>query len=222
MLATGHRYGSNVVHKICLGSTVIYQMPPIEFTVEGTSFEPWMALHDGASTDVAWIDDATEAVLSTSLTPTLTFPDSTPRVIRLEVGSPSAISMLNLGYHDGQDTGPVSIPDTYNHPTQPVTAIANLQYLSGLAWFMAARTNGLSADYTLYTGPVLGGFLSFSGLRQLEHVECFRAEIQSATLAGCAALVRLCFEGCQVTALDLNPVRRTLDDLRAAIQQGGA
>src|SRR5699024_12060382 len=56
--------------------------------------------------------------------------------------NPSVVETLNLGFHEGQDNGRESLPASYRHPTQPVTSISNLQNLTGLKRFMAARTGG--------------------------------------------------------------------------------
>jgi hypothetical protein len=45
--------------------------------------------------------------------------------------------------------------------------------------------------------------------------------VESISLAGCSSLLRVCFERCQLTYIDLNPVRTTLLDLRAAVQKTG-
>lgn len=212
------RIGDFLASAVYKGDELIWQANPPEFTVEGTTFAPLLTLDEGSSATVTWTDE-NNTVLATGLTPTMTFPDATPRIVKLQCTNFHDITVLNIGFHNGQDQGFISIPPTNNYATQPVTGINNLQTLSGLRRFMAARTDGISPDHTLYTGPVLTGFLNFSGMHDLEYIECFRNNIQSSVLTGCDSLLRLCFEQCQVEYLDLNPVAATLMDLRAAYQQ---
>ncbi|HLS01749.1 MAG TPA: putative Ig domain-containing protein [Beutenbergiaceae bacterium] len=214
--------GGYLATRAYLGSTPVWDLPPLTMVVEGTEFEPVLELVDGESADIDWLDDD-GVVLASGVHPTITFPDATPRTVTLRVSNPSVVETLNLGFHEGQDNGRESLPSSYRHPTQPVTSIRNLQNLTGLKRFMAARTNGSSDDYDLYTGPLLGGFLDFTGMTTIEYIETFRSEVSSVSLRGCTSLIRLCLEGVALDGpLDLNPVRYNLRDLRAAVQQTGS
>lgn len=126
-------------------------------------------------------------------------------------GSPAfdQVVTLNLGFNRGDDYGRLSLPSEYEHDAQPVTGITGLPLLTGLVRFCAARTP-------------LTGRLDLNGLSRLEHVECYRTELEAVDLAGCSALVRLVVEDCRLAELDLGPVRRTLQDLRAAIMRSPA
>ena len=48
--------------------------------------------------------------------------------------------------------------------------------------------------------------IDFSGMADLEFIECFHSDISTIDLTGCNSLVRLCLESCRVSYLDLNPV----------------
>lgn len=214
------RVGDLLPTSIYQGDALVWELPRTTLTVEGDTFEPMVELAEGSTATVSWVDE-NDDVVGTGLTPTITWDDEGPHTVRLLPSVPSDVVTLNLGFHSGQDNGLQSLPPTYHWPTQPVTAIANLQNLPGLRRFMAARTNGTSADPDLYTGPLLGGSLNFAGMTTLEYIECFMADVESVTLTGCTSMIRLCLEACQLTTLDLNPVRHNLRDLRAAFQQTG-
>jgi hypothetical protein len=96
----------------------------------------------------------------------------------------------------------------HNRRAEGVTLVENISTLTGVRRFAAAHT-------------ALAGTLDFTGCSELEFIECFGADVQDVILTGCTSLVRLCLENCNLRTLDLNPVRATLRDLRAANQQGG-
>lgn len=215
------RVGDLPATRAYLGDTLVYELDPVTMTVEGTTFSPVLELRAGSTATVTWTDEA-GTVLATGTTPTITLPDATPRTVRLLVSAPADVVTLNLGFHEGQDAGRESLPSSYRHPTQPVTSITNLQNLSGLRRFMAACTDGVTTPSSGYTGPLLGGHLSFAGMANLEYIECYHNQVSSVTLTGCTSLIRLCLEAVALSQpLDLNPVRHNLRDLRAAVQQGG-
>jgi hypothetical protein len=126
----------------------------------------------------------------------------------MAVDNPAAVRIVNLGFNNADDSGRDSLPATYNKAAEQVTAVYGIQALPNLIGFMAAN------------GP-LAGHLSLSGCTSLEYVECFGASVSSVDLSGCDSLIRICFEDNNLSYLDLNPVRMTLRDLRAATQQGG-
>ena len=203
------------------GDALVWARDPVAFTVAGDAFAPELELAPGSTATLTWVDE-TDAVVGSGPTPSIGWGDAGPHTVRLLASRPQDVTTLNLGFHEGQDEGVYSLSSAYRHPTQPVTAIANLQSLSGLARFMAARTAGSSPDGSLYVGPLLGGHLNFSGMAALEYVECYMSQLASVTLTGCTSLIRLCVEQCALTTLDLNPVRGSLRDLRAAYQAGGS
>ena len=181
----------------------------VEFDVSGTFFAPKIELVEDSAADVVWIDLATGHALGNGLSPSLGIDGVQHVGMRAEVeGAPAfdQITTLNLGFNHEDDYGPLSLPSAYNHDAQPVTGIGGLHQLTSLQRFCASR------------GP-LAGVLDVSGLSLLEHVECYQSQLTGIDLTGCSSLVRLCVEDCQVTELDLNPVRKSLQDLRAAIQR---
>ena len=222
-VANSFHVGDLMVTKLYRGDDLLFDLPPVTMTVEGTVFQPILELSEGSDSTVEWVDE-TDSVLATGLAPTITFPDATSREVKLVVSQPSDVVTLNLGFHEGQDAGKESLPSSYRHPTQPVTSIANLQNLNELRRFMAARTGGgVDPSYTAYNGPLLSGYLDFTGMNTIEYIETYRSEVSSVALQGCTSLIRLCLEGVALSSpLDLNPVRHNLRDLRAAVQQTGS
>ncbi|WP_210438702.1 hypothetical protein [Nocardioides xinjiangensis] len=186
----------------------------VELHVDGPTLRPTVELAPGndaiSGAEIAWVDLDTGATLGTGPAPTLSVGD-VKRVGLQVTGSDGApafdqVLTLNLGFNRGDDYGRLSLPATYEHDPQPVTAITGLSLLSELVRFCAGRTP-------------LSGRLDLSGLSRLEHVECYRTEIDAVDLSGCSALLRLVVEDSRLTELDLRPVRRTLQDLRAAIMR---
>lgn len=181
----------------------------VGFTVKGVSLRPEIELAPGSTAQCYWtLSD--NKVFATGLTPSVDFEVYAEQEVRLFVtdGGVSAfdqVTVLNLGYDNLEDPGIYGPGAAYNHPPQPVTAITNLQALTGLTMFMAAHS-------TLDT-------IDFSGMADLLFIECFHAEIQAVDLTGCTSLQRLCLESCRVSYLDLNPVAATLLDLRGAVQR---
>ena len=181
----------------------------VAFSVAGVSFRPEIELAGGSTAQCYWtLED--NRVFATGLTPSVDLEVYQEREVRLFVtdGGVSAfadVTVLNLGYDNLEDPGIYGPGAAYNHPPQPVTAITNLQALTGLTMFMAAHS-------TLDT-------IDFSGMADLLFIECFHAEVQAVDLTGCTSLQRLCLESCRVSYLDLNPVAATLLDLRGAVQR---
>lgn len=202
------------------GDELVWELPPVTLTIEGISFSPQLELAAGSTAAISWIDE-TDTVVGSGAEPSITWGDAGPHTLRIYVSQPMDVETFNIGYHEMQDNGLYSLPSSYRRMTQPVTNINNLQYFTGLRRFMAARTDGISDDYTTYNGPLLSGHVNLTGMTNLEYVECFRANIQSIAMIGCSSIMRICLEGCQLTSLDLNPMRQSLLDLRAAVMQGG-
>ena len=181
--------------------------PAVELWTRGDELRPVVELASEA--EVSWLDLDTGTVLGTGEAPVLAVAGV--RRVGLQVTAHGADALdrvltLNLGFDRDDDYGRLSLPAAYEHDAQPVTAVAGLSLLSGLLRFCAAGTP--------LTGP-----LDLSGLHHLEHVECYGCDIDAVDLTGCSSLVRLCVERCRLSELDLGPVRRTLSDLRAALQR---
>lgn len=201
------------------GTVSFYSPPPpvaVTFTVTRASlgnFSPIVERAVGSVATVAWLD-ADDNVLSTSLTPTISLAAGT-HVIQLTSSALEELITLNLGYSHLQDPGELANA-AYNHASQYVTAVGGLTNLTGLERFLCANTIGGG-----YTGN-LAGAIDFTGLTDLIQIECFDALVSSVNLTGCTALRRLCLEACNMTNLNINPVRLTLQDVRAAVQKTGS
>ncbi len=184
--------------------------PCVTMQVTGTSFAPKVELAAGSTATVYWMDTVTGRQLATGVNPTITWQTAATRTIGLRVDDGPTpkfqdVRVLNFGFNAAEDSGTYNIGSGYNYASQPVTGIANLQFLVNLRYFLAA-------------GTPLTGHVDFTGLSQLEHIECFNAHVQSLNLTGCTSLIRLCMEANSLSNLDLNPVRGNLRDLRAAVQ----
>lgn len=118
------------------------------------------------------------------------------------------VRVFNLGYDHTEDAG-LYMPTAADHAKQNVMALAGVNAMTGLVEFLASCST-------------LAGALDFTGMADLEFIELFHAHVTAVTLTGCSSLVRLDCEETQLTTLNLNPVRTTLRDLRAAHQRGGA
>lgn len=179
---------------------------PATFTTNSTSFAPKVYLRSGSTATVQWKESGT--VLSTSLTPTLTWGSAATRTIKLECSNPADVEVLNFGYDHTEDSGTYMPAASYDYAAQPLTGVSNLQYFPRLKIFLASHT------------PATGK-LDLLGMAHLEYAECFEAAFTSTDLTGCNSLIRLNLESNAVSYIDLNPVRFTLRDLRFAAQAGG-
>jgi hypothetical protein len=190
---------------------------PITFTTTGSTFAPEMWLVADSPSQIEWRNQINGLVVGTGPTPTIDFGSAGTRTIELWQTRPQDVLTLNLGYNSGDDTG-YDLPgisggaptvDYQKAPGEAVTAISGLPLLTGLVNFMCANAP-------------LAGTLDFTGLADLEFIECAYSRVQGVDLTGCASLIRLCLEQNNLNGatLDLNPVRGTLRDLRAAYQGG--
>jgi hypothetical protein len=189
--------GTTVVAPPALGAVV--------FTTTGATFAPAIELTSGSSAAVTW-QDAAGTTLATGLAPTISFGSVATRTVRMHVTNYAQVKTVNLGFSNLDDTGRVGPGAGYNKSPEAVSGVTGLTNLTGMVQFMAAHT-------------VLTGALDFTGCAALLYIECFQARVTAVTLTGCTSLTRLCLESCRVSALNLNPVRTTLTDLRAAGQQ---
>ena len=179
----------------------------VNLRVDGEMLRPMVELW--SEVDVTWWDLDSGARLGTGTVPMLEIGQVRRVGMQVTAGKNPAfdqVRTLNLGFNRDDDYGRLSLDSFYEHEPQPVTAITGLPLLTHLVRLCASRTP-------------LSGRLDLTGLSHLEHVECFGCEIDSLDLTGCAGLIRLCVEDCKLTELDLGPVRRTLQDLRAAVQR---
>lgn len=185
----------------------------VAITTSGSTFAPRLVLSAGPTAVVRWLDLNTGKSLAVGTAPTIEFGSSAARRIgfRVEVAGTEAfgrVTTLNFGFNHNEDAGRNNLGAGYDYASQQITGISGLQVLTGLRNFLAA-------------GTPLTGHVDFTGLTQLQYIECFGAQISSIDLTGCTGLIRLCMERNHLTSLDLNPVRTNLVDLRAAVQYEG-
>lgn len=207
--------GDDVVTAVSLGDVWVYQPtmtgPYVAFSIEAPSFRPWVEKVPGSTAQCLWtLED--NKVFAAGDKPTIDFGVYAEREMRLYVvdgGVPAfdQVGVLNLGYSNLDDPGLYGPGAAYNWAPQPVVGIQNLGLLTGLWFFGAAHSVLVDVD--------------FSGMADLEFIECFHSDITSVDLTGCASLQRLCLESNRLTYLDLNPVSTTLRDLRAAVMRNG-
>lgn len=179
----------------------------VELRVDGATLQPVVEL--ASEVEINWFDLDRGTRLGRGTAPTLQVGQVRRVGMQVTSGRNLAfdqVETLNLGFNRDDDYGRLSLDAFYEHEPQPVTAITGLPLLTGLVRFCAGRSR-------------LSGHLDLTGLSLLEHVECYQCDIDSIDLIGCTGLVRLCVEDCRLTELDLGPVRRTLQDLRGAIQR---
>lgn len=187
----------------------------VRITTTGATFNPTVELVGGSGATVTWVSEE-GGVTATGLNPTLSFGSAGTRHVRMTVANGAVDAMadvrtFNLGYNHTDDAGDYVMGAQYDKTAQAVTLVENVQVMTGLVRFAAANI------------ATLGGNLNFTGLSNLQYVECCYSRVQSATLTGCTSLIRLALEQNNLTSpLDLNPVAGNLRDLRAAAQQSGA
>lgn len=184
--------------------------PYVTVTTTGATFSPKLELVADSTAIVRWINLDTTEPLGIGANPTISFGSTGVRRIgfRVERGGIDAfddVLTLNLGFNHDEDSGQYNIGASYDYTPQDISGVSGLQQLVNLKRFLAAGTG-------------LTGQVDFSGLSQLEFIECFNSRVQSVDLTGCTSLIRLCMEANNLSSLDLNPVRNNLRDLRAAVQ----
>lgn len=197
---------------VVLGTPVNVSSVPayVRATVTGATYSPVAERIDGSTETIIWTCEETAQAL-TGDAPTFNFGSVATRHVRMGVSNDALdhIRVLNNGFLDTDDYGRARIPATYNKAAEQAVAFEYLGNLIGMEWFMAANGS-------------LAGHLDFTGCTALEHIECYRADVQQVTLTGCSSLIRFCFEGNNLTTpVDFNPVAATLQDVRLAVQQGG-
>lgn len=205
----GIRAGATQVLRVMSGETEIWpgSSATVTMMVTGTSFSPQIELAAGSTAVVEWQSDGA-TVAGTNLVPSITWATGGSHAVTMSISERADLTTLNFGFNHNDDAGRYNVGAAYDRVAQPVSAITGLKYLTGLKRFLAA--NGSMA-----------GSLDFTGCSALEYIECFESNVTDINLNGCSSLIRLCIEGNAVSVLDLAPVRTTLRDLRAAVQQEG-
>ncbi len=183
----------------------------VRITVNGSSFAPSVELAGGSSADVAWYVEETGDIQK-GLTPSFTFGTEGVRHVRMAAVNPDGTNALgdivtfNVGFNHLQDAGKYNIGSGYDYTSQCVTGLSGVNAMKGLVRFLAAT-------------PTLRGALDFGGMRSLQYIECYGAQVSAVNLTGCTSLIRLCMELNDLAALDLNPVSGCLRDLRMSGNQ---
>src|SRR5690242_959948 len=185
--------------------------PAVVITTTGSTFSPWVQAPSGVTVTWTWAGGST-----TGLTPTLSFGSAATRTVYMTASAAGRysgldqVTLFNIGFSHLDDQGGNSLDSSYDWTPQLVSGLAGVNFMTGLRKFLAADIAGL-------TGPV-----SFDGLAQLTHIECYQSGFTSATVRGCNSMVRLVLESNKLTAFDLNPVAATIREFRCAFQQTGA
>jgi hypothetical protein len=185
----------------------------VAITTLGATFNPTVELASGSTATVYWLLPNGDSV--TGISPTISFGSTGTRVVRMAVmdGGRNALDQVvtfNLGFNNTDDSGLYSIGTQYNKTAQSVSKVEGIRHMTGLLRFCAANI------------PTLVGTLDFTGLSQLQFVECFASNVQNVITTGCDSLIRLCMENNNQSTANLNPVSANLYDFRCAIQKGGS
>lgn len=183
----------------------------VSITTTGATFSPAVELVGGSTGTVNW---SWSGGSTTGLAPTIGFGSAGTRTVTMTVTDGATdkigdVRTFNIGFDHTQDAGTYMPSSSYDHAAQAVSGLSNVNAMTGLVNFLAST-------------PSLAGALDFTGMTNLQFIECYQSQVTAVTLAGCASLIRLDVEQSQLSTLDLNPVHATLRDLRAAVQRGGA
>ena len=178
----------------------------VRITTTGSSFSPVIELKSHSEATITWTVEGSGDSY-TGLSPTIQFGSTGTRYIKMTAlnndgtNALSDIVTFNIGFNYTQDAGKYNIGSSYNHSAQSVSGLEYVNNMTGLIRFLAAT-------------PSLIGELDFSGLGELQYIECYGAAVSSVELSGCMSLIRLCLEWDDLSYLDLNPVSDCLYDLR--------
>ena len=178
----------------------------VRMTVTGAEFFPVVELAAGSKASVLWLVEEGGTSYS-GLNPNMKFGSAGTRHVRLTVVDSSGadalrdVATFNIGFASSEDAGKYNVGSAYNHPKQQVSGVEGVRSMTGLVRFLAAT-------------PLLKGAVDFSGMSALQYIECFGAKLSSVNLTGCDRLIRLCVENNDLSEIDLNPVSKTLRDLR--------
>jgi hypothetical protein len=187
-------------------------VPPVTITTTGSAFSPWVAAPPYVT--VTWSCPAA-GITTTGLTPVLSFGSTGTRTVYMTATDASGndalnqITLFNIGFDSTNDVGRYSLPSSYNWTAQAVSGITNVNSMTGLQLFLAA-------NITTLAGPVI-----FDGMARMTNIECYNSRFTSATVRGCASLLRCVIEQNNLTQFDPSPVAPTLGEMRLAFQQSG-
>ncbi len=178
------------------------QPPAATVVIEtaGATFAPVVECATGTQAALLWRwnDGSTSGSYPAT---TKTFGSPALRTHSLEVFAPTRLTKLNFG-HNAADGGGIT-PLTLLAP-QNVAAVSFPTPLPDLTCFAATHNAQLRS-------------LDFTGCTSLEYIECFEAGgLQQVTVTDLPALRRVCFEDCNLAALDLSGLPE-LYDVRAAL-----
>jgi hypothetical protein len=188
----------------------------VVITTAGATFSPLVALAAGSSATVTWT--CPNVTTATGLNPTLSFGSTGTRTVYMTVADAagydaiSQVQTFNIGFNHADDSGRSSLSSSFDYTSQAVTGVSGISNMTGLINFCAANINVANA------GADLTGTLDFTGLSQLQHIECFNSRVTAAFVGGCTSLIRYCVEENSMTALNINPMQPNLFDFRSAIQ----
>jgi Leucine-rich repeat (LRR) protein len=170
-----------------------------QFTTQGAAFEPDVRT-TGEPAEFLWLwSDGTTS--TNRPIASKSFGSTGKRMQGLKLSPTNAITSINLGF-DGADGGWTTplVP----RASQGVSAVRIPYPLPSLRWW-ASSYNPIAST------------LDFSGYTSLEAIECFNCgALRHVVVTNLPALYRVCFEDCNLQALDLsgNP---NLGDVRGAL-----
>jgi hypothetical protein len=173
----------------------------VAIETSGASFAPEIECSGAVVPDILWQFDG--GVRSTAYPAAfVTYATAAPRRHVLTVRPPAHLTEINLGY-DGGDGG--TAPVNYL-AAQGVTAVRFPAEIGTLAVFCASNNQGLTE-------------LDLSRQKALEIVECYcTSNLSSVKVANLPNVRRLCFEDCDLEALDISGCPN-LEDLRGAVNR---
>ncbi len=168
----------------------------ISFTSTGSVFSPVIVV-DG-SPEIVWTwADGTE---NNSVTPVKDYGLPGDRTNTLHVNPWSALVRINIGY-DGGDGGSSAIEHVEDQQVSSVEGLA----------VVAPYLRQWCSSYNLLTS------LDFSNFIHLDTIECFLSQtLTEVNLSNTPSLQRVCFEDCNLLALDLTQSPH-LQDMRGAL-----
>jgi hypothetical protein len=171
----------------------------VSIGTQGAAFSPRIECSGSESPVIRWAFDG-GTTSSAYPEATIDYGTAAARTHVLTVRPPARLTELNLGY-DGGDGG--TAPVDYIAP-QDVTSISFPHPIETLRVFCASNNTALTS-------------LDLSAQSGLEIVECYcTSNLRNVKVAGLANVRRLCFEDCDLDALDISGCP-ALEDLRGAV-----
>jgi len=148
--------------------------------------------------EVEWIFD--DGTTSSESSPVKDYGSSGVRSNRLYVNPWSALSRINIGY-DGEDGGSSAIEHVAD---QQVSSVEGLDLVAPYLRQWCSSYNNIES-------------LDFSDFINLDTIECYLSgSLKYVDLTNTPSLKRICFEDCDLAALDLSDCT-ALEDLRGAL-----